>query len=63
MSRTSSEKGSLGARVGGTRGTRVQGHVGHLGRVKMDSAHPKTPNLTPHILLLLLQVQKLESVR
>ena len=33
MSRTSSEKGSLGARVGGTRGTRVQGHVGHLGMV------------------------------
>ena len=37
--------------VGGTRGTRVQGHVGHLEMVSLDSAHPKTPILTPHTLL------------
>ena len=32
----------------GTRGTHVQGHLGHLG---MDLAHPKPPNLTFHTLL------------
>ena len=42
---------SGGVAVGGTRVTRVQGHVGHLGMVSLDSAHPKTPNLTPHTLL------------
>ena len=48
MSRATSEKGSVGVTVGGTR---VQGHVGHLGMVEMNSAHPKTPILTPHTLL------------
>ena len=33
MSRATSEKGSVGVTVGDTRGTRVQGHVGHLGMV------------------------------
>ena len=27
----------------GTRGNRVQGHVGHLGMDYMDLAHPKPP--------------------
>ena len=33
MSRATSEKGSVGVTVGGTRGTRAQGHVGHLAMV------------------------------
>ena len=53
---------SVGVAVGGascTRGTRAQGHVGHLGMVQMDSAPPKNPILTPHTLLQLRQGKSL----
>ena len=51
---TSQKLDSEGVAVGGApgkRGTRLEGHVGHLRMVWMNSAHPKTPNLIPHTLL------------